>query len=252
MGGRGREHNARDAGGGAAGAGRRPASGGGHWVSVAPERIETWVAGFADRHGGHLVSVTGDERGVVLRGADGGRAEFLVPFPPMPPAAPDGLIAALAVHARAERCVGVVLVRRGGYATGVFHGTDLLASKVGSRLVQGRSAAGGWSQQRFARRREQQAGQAREAAAEVAARVLAPYLDRLEAVVFGGDRRAVDALRADRRLAPAFAIETGPFLAVPDPRLAVLRDTPRSFRAVRVRVVEAGEAAGDADAAHQV
>lgn len=140
--------------------------------------------------------------------------------------------------------MGVVLVRLGGYAAGVFEGERLVASKVGARLVQGRTAAGGWSQQRFARRRRQQAGQAREAAADAAARVLLPWLGRLEAVVFGGDRRSVDALRGDRRLDPLFALEAGPFLTVPDPRLQVLQDTPRDFRAVRVRVVEPGERPG--------
>ena len=34
---------------------------------------------------------------------------------------------------------------------------QLAASKTGSRLVHGRAAAGGWSQHRFARRRENQA-----------------------------------------------------------------------------------------------
>ncbi len=120
----------------------------------------------------------------------------------------------------------------------MFEGERLIASKVGSRLVHGRSAAGGWSQHRFARRREKQAAEASQAAAEVAVRVLVPKVDSLEAVVLGGDRRAVDALRTDRRLAPIFALETGPFLDVPDPRLAVLQDTPRTFRAVRIRLLD--------------
>jgi hypothetical protein len=62
----------------------------------------------------------------------------------------------------------------------------------------------------------------------------------LEAVVLGGDRRAVDALRPDRRLAPVFALEAEPFLTVPDPRLVVLKDTPAQFRAVRIRVSDPG------------
>ncbi|MFI7636305.1 acVLRF1 family peptidyl-tRNA hydrolase [Nonomuraea sp. NPDC049400] len=129
-------------------------------------------------------------------------------------------------------------MRLGGYAAGVFLGASLVASKVGSRLVQGRTAAGGWSQQRFARRRRNQAVQAYDDAVETAVRVLTPYLGELDGVVLGGDRRAVDALRADRRLAPLLALETEPFLVVPDPRLAVLRDTPSSFRAARIRVVD--------------
>ena len=77
----------------------------------------------------------------------------------------------------ADRTVGVLLVRLGGYAAGVFTGTEpvLAASKVGSRLVHGRSAAGGQSQRRFARRRENQAQQALGAAADTAVAVFGPY-----------------------------------------------------------------------------
>src|SRR5262249_13116200 len=75
---------------------------------------------------------------------------------------------------------------------GVFTGDppQLAASKTGSRLVHGRAAAGGWSQHRFARRRENQATAALRAAADTALAVLGPYQGRLDAVVLGGDRRA--------------------------------------------------------------
>jgi hypothetical protein len=212
----------------------RPAKGGGRWVSVPPERVHPWIDGFANRHG--PFEAAGDGRVVSLRAADGALAELHVPFPPMPSGPP--YVSGLVAHARAERRVGVVLVRMGGYAAGVFDGTALVASKVGSRLVQGRTAAGGWSQHRFARRRQNQAEQAFEAAAETALRVLSPHLGDLAAVVLGGDRRAVDALRADRRLAPLLALEAEPFLVVPDPKLVVLRETPAQFRAVRIRVVD--------------
>ncbi|MFO7250003.1 MAG: acVLRF1 family peptidyl-tRNA hydrolase [Actinomycetes bacterium] len=148
------------------------------------------------------------------------------------------LVERLIAHANRPRRVGVLLVRLGGHAAGVFDGDRLVASKVGARHVQGRSAAGGWSQQRFARRREKQASEALRAAADVAARVLVPRLPDLHAVVLGGDRRAVDALRADPRLAGVFALAAPPFLAVPDPRLAVLESTPALFRAVRIRVLD--------------
>lgn len=72
----------------------------------------------------------------------------------------------------------------------------------------------------------------------MALRILGPHLAELEAVILGGDRRAVDALRPDRRLAPVFALETEPFLTVPDPRLVVLRETPGQFRAIRIRVTD--------------
>lgn len=148
------------------------------------------------------------------------------------------LLESLIAHANRARRVGVLLARLGGHAAGVFDGDRLVASKVGARHVQGRTAAGGWSQQRFARRRSKQANEALRAAADVAARVLTPYLPELDAVVLGGDRRAIDALRDDPRLAGVFALETPPFLTVPDPKLAVLRSTPAMFRAVRIRVLD--------------
>ncbi|MBG0823850.1 hypothetical protein HS048_24315 [Planomonospora sp. ID91781] len=213
----------------------RPAAGGGRWVSVGPERLGRWIDGFADRHG-PLEAAASDEV-VRIEAADGAVAECRVPFPPLT-AGGGGPLARLTTHVRRERRVGVLLVRLGGHAAGIFQGDELVSSKVGSRQVHGRSAAGGWSQRRFARRREKQVDQAHEAAAEVALRILGPHTDGLEAVVLGGDRRAVDALRADRRLAPVFALETEPFLTVPDPRLAVLTATPAQFRAVRIRVVD--------------
>ena len=122
-----------------------------------------------------------------------------------------------------------------------------MASKVGSRHVQGRSAAGGWSQQRFARRRAGQATVALSAAADVAAALLIPYAGRLDGVVLGGDRASVAAVLEDPRLAPLRSLPIGPHLDVPDPRLVVLERAARQFRAVRIRVVDAdggGHAAG--------
>jgi hypothetical protein len=151
---------------------------------------------------------------------------------------------AVAAHARRPRTVGVLLVRLGGYAAGVFTGYPpaLADAKTGSRLVHGRSAAGGWSQHRFARRREKQASEALQAAAGAAADVFGRRSGRpgenLDAVVLGGDKRAMAELRQDPRLAPYLAIATDRFLTVPDPKRAVLEATPRLFLAVRIRLTE--------------
>ena len=168
---------------------------------------------------------------VVLTAADGEVAEIPVPFPPL---GGDDLVA----HALADRRVAVLLVRLGGYATGVFDGTRLVASKVGSRQVHGRSAAGGQSQQRFARRREGQARVALAAAADTAVNVLLPYVSTVDAVVLGGDRRAADDVLADPRLAPLRPLVVEARLDVPDPRLKVLQSTPDLFRAVRIRITD--------------
>jgi hypothetical protein len=227
---------------------KNPAAGGGRWLEVPPERLVTWVVSFAERHGGAAADrpVTVGESGVAVTFAasDGATAECHPPFPPLPPAVPSAVRAAaeaLAAHAAADRTVGVLLVRLGGYAAGVFSGSPprLVSSKTGSRPVHGRSAAGGWSQQRFARRRENQAATALRAAADAAAEVFGRYgPDRLDAVVLGGDKRSAAGLTADARLEKYLTKATGRFLTVPDPRLVVLRDIPRAFLAIRIRLTE--------------
>lgn len=203
---------------------------------VEPERFAGWLERFAGRHGG-IASSTVDPDLVLVTATDGAVAECRVPFPPLPadPADPYG---GLVGHVLTDRRVGVLLVRLGGYAAGVFDGTRLVASKVGSRQVHGRSAAGGQSQQRFARRREGQVRVALGVAADVAANVLLPVVSTLDAVVLGGDRRAVDDVIADPRLAALRPLVVQARLDVPDPRLKVLQQTPPMFRAVRVRVLD--------------
>ena len=243
--------------------------GGGRWIEVAPDRLARWLDSFAERHGGAAAepgpgpataeagpgpaTAAAGPAVVTCRAADGAVAECHVPFPPLRDGAPaDGQTAQtaqaagtcaeygarIAAHVCADRTVGVFLVRLGGYAAGIFTGPApvLAASKVGSRLVHGRSAAGGTSQHRFARRREKQASEALGAAADTAVAVFGPYAGRIDAVVLGGDRRAIAQLRDDPRLAPYFGLAVERFLTVPDPRLTVLRGTPRLFRSVRIRL----------------
>jgi hypothetical protein len=130
----------------------------------------------------------------------------------------------------------VLLVRRGRWAAGVFDGGDLVVSKADSRLVQGRTAAGGWSQQRFARRRGNQVEAVVGAAADTAARVLLPAAGELDALFTGGDRGLVDQVLADPRLRALAALRSDRHLDVGEPTRAVLLATPGQFRAVDVRI----------------
>lgn len=204
-------------------------------VDVAAERVAGWLARFADRHGACTWTSHADEVSVLA--ADGARADCAVPFPPLQAnqVLPYG---GLVEHVLAERRVGVLLARLGGHAVGVFDGTRLVASKVGSRYVQGRTAAGGQSQKRFARRRAGQARAAHTRAADAAADVLVPEVHHLDGVVLGGDRRALAAVLDDARLAALSPLVTGRRLDVPEPRLRVLERTPEMFRAVRIRVTD--------------
>jgi Actinobacteria/chloroflexi VLRF1 release factor len=200
-------------------------------VVVSAERLQRWIDGFSERHGGATTNVSPTE--VHLAGADEAQAWLTIPFAPLPE---DADLAGFVAHVTRSRRVGVLLVRRGGYAVGVFDGTELAASKTGSSYVQGSTKAGGWSQQRFARRRANQARVAFEAAAAAAVAVVLPVAGALDAVVTGGDRTAVDAVLADARLAPLRPLVVRPFLAVPDPRLRVLKESPGMFTSVRARL----------------
>jgi hypothetical protein len=210
----------------------RTAAGGGRWVEVAPARLPRWLAGFAARHGPPEITIQG--YAVRLVAADEAIAELH--RPPGAPAATD--LDAFVAAATAPRRLGLLLARRGAVAVGIAVGDRLVASKVDTHYVQGRTAAGGWSQHRFARRRENQARAAAADGAEIAARVLLSEAGTLAALVAGGDRRAVDAILADRRLAPLAELRDERLLDVPEPRHAVLVDAVAAARAVRVLVRE--------------
>jgi hypothetical protein len=189
--------------------------------------VARWVANFGERHRGvELTVIDGALSGVA---ADGSTFEARLPFDAeyAGPAAGDGFAAEVAAPSE----WGVLLVRKGGFAVARLAGERFVESKVGQRHVQGRTKAGGQSQQRFARRRDNQARQAYEAAAEHAARILGqgPLL-----TVAGGDRSAVEQVLADPRLARLRVVE--PWLPVPDPRRGVLEQAVSDASAVRIEV----------------
>ena len=203
-------------------------------MRVAPDRLDGWLDRFAERHG--AIEVDRDRATIRIQATDGATAVIAVPFPPLPESG--AALLNLVQHAQRDRRIGAVLVRRGGWAVGVFIGSELIDSKVGRPYVQGQTKAGGWSQQRYARRRGQQATQAYATVADAVARILLPRLTDLEAVVAGGDRAGIDAVLADARLRPIRDKLTGPVLPTPDPRLRVLQAFPDQFRAVPITLNE--------------
>ena len=211
----------------------------GNRYEIPPDRLARWLDRWAEENG--PVERTEIRPGLVtFTGAEGAALEADPPFPPFAGEATgvrDGFDPQpLLDHAARERVVGVILVRLGGYAAGVFSGRRLVASKVGRRNVHGRHSAGGSSQKRFERRRENQARVAVDTAAGVAATVLLEHRRDLDAVVLGGDRRALATVLEDPRLRPLkHLIVAERVLDVPDPRLAVLRRTPDAFLATILR-----------------
>ena len=182
----------------------RPAAGGGRWVEISPERLSGWLDGFYGRHDGAT------EQGLVLTGASNGDSATLYPPPGLDNATDvDTLLAGLVQPPR----IALLLARRGAAGAAIVDGTTVTASKVERFYVQGRTAAGGSSQQRYARRRANQADAATERAADVAARVLLPHTPgvgagsdgSINALVCGGDRSMIDAVLADPAAPPAGA-----------------------------------------------
>jgi hypothetical protein len=198
-------------------------------VLVPAARLARWVLNFTGRHGATDLEVVGG----ALSGAGADGSTFTARLPLGTPYAGEPDAAAFADSVRAPADWGVLLVRKGGFAVARLRGDAPTESKVGQRHVQGRTKAGGQSQQRFARRRDNQARQAYEAAADHAARILGG-LPRGSLVVTGGDRAAVDEVLTDARLSGLSV--AGPWLPVPDPRRAVLERAVADALSVRIEV----------------
>ena len=203
------------------------------WVEVDAARFGGWVERFAVRNGGADPTLSRDDAGrPVLTGADGTCATVDVVFDR--PDAYDDVPGLVALVERPHP-YALLLVRRGGWAVALASGTEVGESRVGTRYVQGKTKAGGWSQQRYARRRSAQAEGVVGAAAEAAAGLLTGSTVPL---VTGGDRLllrdTVAALEA-RGVRPAVAPRR---LAVADPRRRVLDDAARAACAVRLNVVD--------------
>ena len=197
-------------------------------VLVPRARIGRWVENFAARHGETALVVR--DGALVGEAGDGSTFAARLPFSASYAGTPE--VDAFAAAATAPAVWGVLLVRKGGFAVARLEGETMVEHKIGQRHVQGRTKAGGQSQQRFARRRDNQARQAYEAAADHAARIVGHRVLRL---VTGGDHGAVDEVLADPRLRQVTVV--GPWLAVPDPRRAVLDGAIQDALAVAVEVV---------------
>ncbi len=196
-------------------------------VLVPVARWPRWVANFGDRHGGATLDVSdGALRG---RAEDGSRFTAWLPFATAYVGEADAFVDAASPPAD----WGVLLVRKGGFGIARMRGGEMVEHKIGQRHVQGRTKAGGQSQQRFARRRDNQARQAYEAAAGHAARLLTG----VPLLVVGGDHAAVDAVLPEAGLDRVPVVE--PWLPVPDPKRAILDQAVLDASSIRVEVINA-------------
>lgn len=217
----------------------RPAAGGGTVVDVAPDRLVAFLNRFTVRNAG-LVDLTATPDAVTFRGGDGTNGEIAVPYGPMVVADREP-VEALLDHVRGVGTLGVVLVRAGAYSIGACRDRVVLSSTTDRRYVQGRTAAGGQSQQRFARRRSNQRRESYASAADASARVLGPIVATLDGLLLAGDRAALSAVLADRRLAALAALPSRTFPDIPEPRRAVLADVAARSLDLEVTIRPPGE-----------
>jgi hypothetical protein len=147
----------------------------------------------------------------------------------------------------ADYTVAVIAVRLGSYGIGVFRGSRLVSSKVGTGLVHARHKKGGSSSGRFARHREKQIeGFFTRVGGHLRDKV-EPYLNEIDYAVYGGEAQTVTNFRKSCPLTHRLDGRTLNYLLnLREPRQASLIAAIEDVYAARV--VHWYEPAGQGDA----
>ena len=213
---------------------------------VRPGHFLSYLESIGLEHGNWLQEIKGlpaglieSETGLVLLWSDDCKYVLVPPFPvdlnQLFPAWDTSYLRALLDK---KYLLGVVLLRLGGYSVGVFEGDQLLTSKTGTRFVKGRHKAGGQSQRRFARRREEQARELFDKACLVVATQFAAYEKRLDYVFLGGDKLTLHSFLKRCEYLQRLAGKTlTRVLHVGKPRYEALRNAPSQIWKTQVFVV---------------
>ncbi|MFJ4286580.1 Vms1/Ankzf1 family peptidyl-tRNA hydrolase [Paenarthrobacter nicotinovorans] len=195
---------------------QRPASaprlpGGSRTTVVSATRLHGWVERFTASHG--TVAQDLDDGGLLLRAADGAKALLRAPWPADGrPGRGSTELERLASLANQERALGVLLVRKGGYALAAASGPTILTTKSGSRFIDARTTA------------------------EHAARIFANH--RIEYLVTGGDRALVEQVLAQPPLKTVSGRTRLPFLDVQEPKSAALAKAAADACSIRISVTD--------------
>ncbi|WP_146361838.1 Vms1/Ankzf1 family peptidyl-tRNA hydrolase [Arthrobacter yangruifuii] len=184
---------------------------------VSADRLSGWLERFEAAQG--TVEFVPENEGLRVRAVSGAEARLFAPWPADGrPGRGANDVERLASLAGQARTLGLVLVRRGGYAVGVAREGRLLGSKTGSSNMRRANAA------------EALAGTVAEQAAAVFSSATPEYL------VFGGDRVLAEQVAARREFSRWAALPRLRPLDVPDPKAAVLAQAARNAASVFVRV----------------
>lgn len=208
---------------------------GGRILEIAPGRIIGWLNRFADRNAG-MTELTGGADGVMVLTSSGAKAVIAAPLTGSTRTAiPGEPVAELLAAAESVAATGIIAVRGGAHSIGIARGGAIERSSTDRHYLQGRTAAGGWSQQRFARRRGNQRSKGQQEAIATALRVLTGYT--LDALVLAGDRASytavVQALPAELADLPRRE-----FPEIAEPRRVVLDELARRAQSLVVTVTD--------------
>ncbi|MFC1953980.1 Vms1/Ankzf1 family peptidyl-tRNA hydrolase [Chloroflexota bacterium] len=121
--------------------------------------------------------------------------------------------------------IGLVLVHLGSYAVGICQGEKLISSKVGTGLIHGRHKKGGSSQQRFQRRRENQAREFLDRVCLHIREQLEPQAQLVNYIAYGGPHQTILALQKRCSFLQSFDDRVLPLLDVPSLNQRVLETT---------------------------
>ncbi|WP_454810919.1 Vms1/Ankzf1 family peptidyl-tRNA hydrolase [Paenarthrobacter nitroguajacolicus] len=178
---------------------------------VPAARLQGWADRFAASHG--AVAEDLDDGGLLLRAADGATAMLKAPWPADGRPGRGGTeLERLASLANQERRLGLLLIRRGGYAIAAASGSTILASKSGSRFLEAKATA------------------------EQASRIFNEH--RIEYIVPGGDRVLVDQLLSQPLLKALAGRTRLAFLDIQGPKTAVLAKAAADACSVRITVTD--------------
>lgn len=145
---------------------------------------------------GTIESAAGSVAGMVLFWGADHKVLVIPPFPVEAERVSEGCDAApLRDLLKRRLLLGIVLVRLGAYAVGVFDGDRLVSSKVGTGLVHGRHKKGGSSAHRFERHRDKQIEEFLGRVCVRAREKIEPYARELHYLLYGGERSTVLALQ---------------------------------------------------------
>lgn len=115
--------------------------------------------------------------------------------------------------------LGLVLVRLGRYAVGIFSGEKLIEAKAGTGLVHARHHKGGSSSMRFVRHREKQMEMFFTRVEIHAREVIEPRLREIDYILYGGTRDTLQIMKRQCRFFSTLDGKTvGRLLSVREPK----------------------------------